>query len=63
MVRKLINLYILSHQIIVAYYPPGQDKEENRDAQIGSGHVDPDVQREWREEGEQLRRLLYGLRK
>lgn len=43
------------------YYLPRQDEEQNGDAQVRCGHVDPDVQGERRQEGKQIRRLLYGL--
>ena len=40
---------------------PGQDEEEDGDAEVGRHPVDPDVQGEGREEGEEVGRLLHGL--
>ncbi len=40
---------------------PGQDEEQHGDAQVGRGHVDPHVQGERWQEGEQVGRLLDGL--
>ena len=40
---------------------PGEDEEEDGDAQVGRGGVDPDVQRERRQEREQIWRFLLRL--
>ena len=40
---------------------PGEDEEEDGDAQVGRGGVYPDVQRERRQEREQIWRFLLRL--
>ena len=40
---------------------PGEDEQEDGHPEVGRGGVDPHVQGQWGEEGEQVRRLLLGL--
>ena len=40
---------------------PGEDEEEDGDTEVGHGRVDPHVQGQRREEGEQVGRLLLRL--
>ena len=53
-------MLLLDGQTSVEFLP-GQDEEEDGDAEVGRHPVDPDVEREWREEGEEVGRLLHGL--
>ena len=41
---------------------PGQEEHEYRHSHVGQRYVDPHLQREGRQEGEQVRRLLHRLR-
>jgi hypothetical protein len=40
---------------------PCQNKQENRNSEVSRGHVDPDVEREWRQKREQVWRFLHRL--
>ena len=43
------------------YDSPREDEQQDGDTHVGGGRVDPDVQREGREKGKQVGRLLSGL--
>lgn len=47
--------------IIKALHLPCQNEQQNRDAQVRSRHVNPNVQRQRRQEREQVRRLFNRL--
>jgi hypothetical protein len=40
---------------------PCQYKQENRNSEVSRGHVDPDVEREWRQKRKQVWRFLHRL--